>query len=177
MADIELSYKGSVIGSLTGSGSLTMQTSGKYCEDDITLDYIAPGGGVLPKMVCAIYGTNTGTSFVNVGTGALTNVFADPEFCTYSNGVFTFLKPGTYTIYYSGRGGYNTNGDAVYMHYRIYQNSNTLVSVTSNTVANGGVVNTISNVSISVNDTIYAQTKNNTGNNTRDFSMFIVKES
>lgn len=45
MADVELSYKGSTIGSLSASGTLTMETQGKYCEDDITLTYTSPGGG------------------------------------------------------------------------------------------------------------------------------------
>lgn len=45
MADVEVSYKGSTIGSLSASGSLTLETEGKYCEDDITVDYTSPGGG------------------------------------------------------------------------------------------------------------------------------------
>ena len=45
MADVEVSYKGSTIGSLSASGILTMETEGKYCEDDITLTYTSPGGG------------------------------------------------------------------------------------------------------------------------------------
>lgn len=45
MADVELSYKGSIIGTLSASGTLTMETAGTYCEDDITLTYTSPGGG------------------------------------------------------------------------------------------------------------------------------------
>lgn len=45
MADVEVSYKGSTIGSLSASGTLTLETEGKYCEDDITVDYTSPGGG------------------------------------------------------------------------------------------------------------------------------------
>lgn len=45
MADVEVSYKGSTIGSLSASGSLTLETEGKYCEDDIGITYVSPGGG------------------------------------------------------------------------------------------------------------------------------------
>ena len=40
MADITLSYKGSTIATMSASGSKTIQTKEKYCEDDITLTYI-----------------------------------------------------------------------------------------------------------------------------------------
>ena len=40
MADITLSYKGSTIATMSASGSKTIQTKEKYCEDDITLLYI-----------------------------------------------------------------------------------------------------------------------------------------
>ena len=45
MADVEVSYKGSTIGTLSVSGTLTLETEGKYCEDDLTIDYTAPSGG------------------------------------------------------------------------------------------------------------------------------------
>ena len=41
MADITLSYKGSTIATMSASGSKTIQTAGKYCEDDIELTYIS----------------------------------------------------------------------------------------------------------------------------------------
>ena len=39
MADITLSYKGSTIATMSASGSKTIQTKEKYCEDDISLVY------------------------------------------------------------------------------------------------------------------------------------------
>ena len=45
MADVELSYKGSTIGSLSASGSMTIETAGKYCDADIDLTYTKSGGG------------------------------------------------------------------------------------------------------------------------------------
>lgn len=45
MPDITISYNGSDIATLSTSGSKTLETAGKYCEDDITITYISPGGG------------------------------------------------------------------------------------------------------------------------------------
>ena len=42
MADITLSYKGSTIATMSASGSKTIQTKEKYCEDDISLVYQRP---------------------------------------------------------------------------------------------------------------------------------------
>ena len=41
MADITLSYKSTTIATMSASGSKTIQTAGKYCEDDISLTYIS----------------------------------------------------------------------------------------------------------------------------------------
>ena len=43
MADITLRYKGSTIATMSASGSKTIQTKEKYCEDDITLVYDRSG--------------------------------------------------------------------------------------------------------------------------------------
>lgn len=45
MADVTLTYKGSDILELSDSGSATLKTGGKYCEDDIALEYVKPSGG------------------------------------------------------------------------------------------------------------------------------------
>ena len=45
MADITLSYKGSTIAEVSASGTTKLNTKGKYCEDDITLQYVKPSGG------------------------------------------------------------------------------------------------------------------------------------
>ena len=45
MADVTLTYKGSTIAELSDSGSKTLNTAGKYCEADIALSYVKPGGG------------------------------------------------------------------------------------------------------------------------------------
>lgn len=45
MADVEVSYENQVIKSLSASGQLVCHTAGKYCGDDITIDYVQPSGG------------------------------------------------------------------------------------------------------------------------------------
>lgn len=39
MADVEIKYKDAVIATLNETGTKTLKTSGKYCEDDITVSY------------------------------------------------------------------------------------------------------------------------------------------
>ena len=54
MADVEVSYRGNVIASMSASGSKTLQTEGKWCDDDITVDYTSPSGLTITYMTCAI---------------------------------------------------------------------------------------------------------------------------
>ena len=42
MADVNISYKGSSIATMDESGSKTLNTQGKYCEDNITVQYTDP---------------------------------------------------------------------------------------------------------------------------------------
>jgi hypothetical protein len=42
MPDVNISYKGESIASMDASGSKTLNTQGKYCEGDITVQYTAP---------------------------------------------------------------------------------------------------------------------------------------
>lgn len=46
MTDITISYKGNTIAEVSASGTTTLETAGKYCEDDISLAYVKPSGGV-----------------------------------------------------------------------------------------------------------------------------------
>ena len=46
MADLTISYKGATIAEISASGTTTLGTSGKYCEDDISLAYVKPSGVV-----------------------------------------------------------------------------------------------------------------------------------
>lgn len=42
MADVTVSYKGNDILEMSDSGSATLKTGGKYCEDDIEVEYVKP---------------------------------------------------------------------------------------------------------------------------------------
>ena len=45
MADLTVRYKGNPIVELSESGTKTLKTAGKYCEDDISVEYAKPAGG------------------------------------------------------------------------------------------------------------------------------------
>ena len=45
MADLTIKYKGQPIVEMTDTGTKTLKTAGKYCEDDITVEYAKPAGG------------------------------------------------------------------------------------------------------------------------------------
>lgn len=55
MADVTLKYKGATISELSESGSKTLETSGKYCEADILLEYVK-SGSALPSSISKIDG-------------------------------------------------------------------------------------------------------------------------
>ena len=43
MAGVDIKYKDATIATIQGGGSKTLKTGGKYCEDDITVDYVKEG--------------------------------------------------------------------------------------------------------------------------------------
>ena len=45
MADLTIKFKGQTIAEMTESGTKMLKTAGKYCEDDITVEYAKPAGG------------------------------------------------------------------------------------------------------------------------------------
>lgn len=65
MADVTLSYKGSDILELSNSGSATLKTGGKYCEDDIGVEYVKPSGGSDQYEMLLAVNNNTETSISN----------------------------------------------------------------------------------------------------------------
>ena len=42
MADVTLTYKGSIIAEMSDTGTKTLKTAGKYCEGDIGVSYVKP---------------------------------------------------------------------------------------------------------------------------------------
>lgn len=51
MSDITVTFKNETILTMDASGSKSLLTQGKYCEDDITLSYVKPSGGGLPALL------------------------------------------------------------------------------------------------------------------------------
>ena len=45
MSDVTINYKGNAIATMDASGTKTLLTEGKLCEDDIEVVYVSPGGG------------------------------------------------------------------------------------------------------------------------------------
>ena len=45
MADLTIKFKGQPIVEMTDTGTKTLKTAGKFCEDDITVEYAKPAGG------------------------------------------------------------------------------------------------------------------------------------
>lgn len=43
--DVIVSYAGADIATMSDSGTKTLKTQGKYCTDDITIEYTKPSGG------------------------------------------------------------------------------------------------------------------------------------
>ena len=62
MADLTIKYKGQPITELSDSGTKTLKTAGKYCEDDISVEYAKPagggGGGGFAETICGVAGNN-----------------------------------------------------------------------------------------------------------------------
>ena len=42
---VNIKYKNNSIAELTDTGTKTLKTAGKYCEDDISVEYAKPAGG------------------------------------------------------------------------------------------------------------------------------------
>lgn len=70
MAEVEISYNGSTIATMNASGTKTLGTSGKYCEDDITVVYAQPSGGTTPTGTKNISITANGTTTEDVANYA-----------------------------------------------------------------------------------------------------------
>ena len=57
MSDLTVRFKGQPIAEMTESGTKTLKTAGKYCEDDITVEYAKPAGGdSLPAAEGVLFG-------------------------------------------------------------------------------------------------------------------------
>ena len=85
MADITLSYKGSTIAEVSASGTTKLNTKGKFCEDDITLQYVKPSGGG-----SYVGGTVAWNQMVNPTLGQASGKYGNVSVTKNGDGSFTF---------------------------------------------------------------------------------------
>lgn len=65
MADVSIKYKGNEIATMNASGTKTLLTSGKYCEGDISVDYVKPVSYVkLAEQEFTVNTTSTSVSII-----------------------------------------------------------------------------------------------------------------
>ena len=128
-------------------------------------------------VVGALWGTGAGTTYATLGNYTSSTAspvyFADSTFVTYAEGIFTFVMDGNYKITYFGRGGYNSSGTSIRMYYQFLpgigpiNNWPTATNIV-NTGISGDFTDTFSN-----GDTLYVQTRNNSGSNVHSFGFII----
>lgn len=79
MADVTLTYNGSDILELSDSGSATLKTGGKYCEDDIAVEYVKPSGGSTDNVVVALPSGYKVVNCVSIPMGGYVNTLIVPS--------------------------------------------------------------------------------------------------
>lgn len=122
MAEVTINYKDAAIATMDASGTKTIQTQGKYCEDDIEVVYTRPSGGDLTvtsvtvriennresgAMTCVrisfnVYDSNTlgCASDGNVANGSTS---ADKNFAFFNNSyIILHTSYGVNSISYNG---------------------------------------------------------------------------
>lgn len=134
--DICVSYKGSNIVTMSASGTKTLETEGKYCEDDITITYTKPAAPVPTLQTKSVtYAPSTshqtssitadagydalGEVIVNVNampsgsaTTPATTITANPTISVSSGGLITASVSGSQSVTPTVSAGYVSSGTA-----------------------------------------------------------------
>lgn len=114
MSDITINYKGNAIATMDASGTKTLLTDGKYCEDDIEVVYVKPsGGGSNSPLVSSTISIPSSSKFISIAlprtvtnavvlveaTNAALTVLANSTSSSYEfvSGIF-FYPTGDVTI-------------------------------------------------------------------------------
>ena len=105
MAGVTINYKNNTIATMQGEGTKVLKTGGKYCEGDITVDYVP--GGAAPSNCKTFTVTVT-----NEGPGKVVLTDADADIAAHradSSFYVGFVADFAYNSGLSYRGGLNTN--------------------------------------------------------------------
>lgn len=94
MPDVTISYKGNSIATMSASGTKTLLTEGKYCEDDITVAYTAP------------------TPSAGSATTPATTITANPTISVSNSGLITATASTSQSITPTVVAGYVSAGTA-----------------------------------------------------------------
>ena len=86
MSDITVKYKGSTIATMDASGTKTLETQGKYCEDDIGIEYAKPSGSSYTLLGETEFTVNT-TAGVMVG-----NVMVDSASDVWTSAKMIYIR-------------------------------------------------------------------------------------
>ena len=84
MSDISISYKGNTIATMDATGTKTLLTSGKYCEDDISIAYTKPSGGVSQPSNDVNFIDYDGTIVASYSAADFANLSAMPDNPTHT---------------------------------------------------------------------------------------------
>ena len=99
---LEVTYKGSQIGQLTQDGTMTLETAGKYCEDDITLVIEDLNSDVFETILDASYAGDV--TIASELSGATSDLRTFMYNCVPSTGLFFFVWKGSWLdTYESGK--------------------------------------------------------------------------
>lgn len=162
-----------------GAKGVTVPTGSTIDDLPGLINQIEAGGtsAVTSIVVGALWGTGLGTTYTTLSQNTSVTItpvhFADETYVTYANGIFTFVMDGHYQITYFGRGGYNNGGTSIRMYYQFLPG----IGPVNNWPTGTNVVNTGISDSFTDNftngDTLYVQTRNNSGNNVHSFGFII----
>lgn len=119
MSDVSIKYKGNEIATMDASGTKTLLTSGKYCEGDISVDYVKPVSYV--KLAEKELTLNvTSTSQVNYGTVTIT-----PASDVYTDDYYILV---TIRDKAGARAGYFLGSDNLYANFSAANGDTTSLS-------------------------------------------------
>ena len=129
----------------------------------------------VPEILASITCSFTSSTFVAAGSDPNKPCIYGyvPEYFTYNAGIFTCVKPGTYSVKVYARGAYNTSGTAINCYWRFYKNSEIVESYTSGTTYRNTGATTAFSVTLAAGDTFKGECRNSTGTTTVTLSFII----